>query len=289
MNLNNKDFILTVNLAMFKMADEKRTDIKKLPQKELMVLLTKRRRAPYKDCWSFPYGFVNIDESLDDAVYRELAEKTNLKSIYFEQLYTWGALDRDPSARVIATSYIAMVQNENISTEAAEDSDYMKWFSVKKKLISAERRSDEQLISEYIITLQNGTEEAEMAYTVTEDIAAAGFEKRTKYSYQLHQSAKERMAYDHIKILDCALDRIKNKVLYTNIAFGLIPEQFTLTELQQVYEVLLGKSLIKPNFRKWVNKKVEPTEDTKKDGAHRPSKLYRLRRASIIEDPDVFG
>ncbi|MCL2678629.1 MAG: hypothetical protein FWE85_06220, partial [Clostridiales bacterium] len=121
-------------------------------------------------------------------------------------------------------------------------------------------------------------------YDVFEETSAAGFEKRSKYSYEPCAESGEVMAYDHIKILDCALDRIRNKALYTNIAFGLLPELFTLSELQQAYEALLGRELIKPNFRRWVSRKVEETPHAKKDGAHRPAKLYRLRKASMLDD-----
>ena len=286
MNLNDKDFRFTVNLAMFKVDESTRENVKRLPSKELTVLLMKRNHEPYEGCWLFPYGFVDINESIDDAVYRELKEKTDLKNIYFEQLYTWGALDRDPTARIIATSYYAIMQKANIKAQAIEERDDLKWFTVKKCLTSIKKVSDFQAVSEYIITLHNNSDRITISYHVTEETTVDGFEKRMKYSYEPCGSSKEHMAYDHIKILDYALDRIRNKVLYTNIAFGLLSESFTLTELQQVFEVLLGKELIKSNFRKWISKKVEPTQITKNTGAYRPSKLYRLKKSSIIEDID---
>jgi hypothetical protein len=142
--------------------------------------------------------------------------------------------------------------------------------------------------SKYRVTLFSRAEDVTVSYHVIEDLNVSGFEKRIKYSYEPYADASARMGYDHIKILDYALDRIKNKVLYTNIAFGLLPEQFTLTELQQVYEVLLGKKLIKPNFRQMIGKKVEKTQETKRDGAYRPSTLYRLKKSSMIELPEVI-
>lgn len=288
MNLNTKDFLITVNLALFKVDEVKSASVKKLPQKELMVLLEKRKRAPYEDCWLFPYGFVHIDESLDQAVYRELKEKTSLENIYFEQLYTWGAVERDPTARVIATSYMAIAQKDYIKNQAIDERDDLKWFSVNKRLVAVNKPSDMQMVSRYIVSLYNREDDITISYQVIEDITADGFEKRSKYTYEPCRDSRELMAYDHIKILDYALDRIKNKVMYTNIAFGLIPEYFTLTELQQVYEIMLGKELTKPNFRRWISKKVEETQETKKAGAHRPPKLYRLKKSSIIEDQELF-
>jgi len=288
MSFRDKDFLVSVNLALFKVEDAEKENVKKLPQKELMVLLTKRDKEPFKDCWLFPYGLVDVNESLDKAVYRQLKEKANLENIYFEQLYTWGAVERDPTARTIATSYYAIAQKESIKECAISEKDNLKWFSIKKHSVSVEKISDFQIISEYIITLHNDADMITISYRVTEENMVSGFEKRKKYSYNLCDNSNERMAYDHIKILDYALDRIKNKTLYTNIAFGLISESFTLTELQQVFEVLLGKTLTKPNFRRWISKKVEETQVTKKAGAYRPSKLFRLKKDSIIEDIDSF-
>lgn len=288
MNNSNQDFLLTVNLALFKVEDTEKENIKKLPQKELMVLLTKREKDPYQDCWSLPYGRVDVKESLDEAVYRQLKEKTSLENIYFEQLYTWGAVNRDPSARTIATSYFAIAQKDSIREDDIAERDNLRWFRIRKQPISSIKLSDYQLKSEYYITLINEVDQINISYRVTEETIVSGFDKRKKYHYTLCEHSYERMAYDHIKILDYALDRIKNKSLYTNIAFGLISECFTLTELQQVFEVLLGKPLIKPNFRRWISKRVEETQITKKAGAYRPSKLYRLKKNSIIEDLDFM-
>ncbi|MCL2677529.1 MAG: hypothetical protein FWE85_00565, partial [Clostridiales bacterium] len=85
MNIDNKNFMLTVNLAIFKVDETARANVKKLPRRELSVLLTKRKREPFKGCRAFPYRFVGIGESLDDAVFRELGEKTTLQNLYFEQ------------------------------------------------------------------------------------------------------------------------------------------------------------------------------------------------------------
>jgi hypothetical protein len=279
---------MTVNLAMFKVVDEERVNAKRLPAKELMVLLEKRDREPFEGRWLFPYAAVDVAESLDEAVYKKLKENTRPGNLYFEQLYTWGAVDRDPSARVVATSYIAIVPTGRVKARAATGRSALRWFSVNKKPVSNEKISDLHTRSKYLVTLSSRPENATISYHVIEDTSVDGFEKRIRYSYEPYADASARMGYDHIKVLDYALDRIKNKVLYTNIAFGLLPEYFTLTELQQVYEVLLGRSLIKPNFRQMIGRKVEKTQRTKKDGAYRPSALYRLKKSSMIELPETL-
>lgn len=88
---------------------------------------------------------------------------------------------------------------------------------------------------------------------------------------------KEKLAFDHKTMLEYARERIINKTEYTTIAFHFLPEEFTLPELQKVHEVLLGKELFNANFRKSIQDSVEDTGKMKKEGAHRPSKIYRRK------------
>lgn len=86
------------------------------------------------------------------------------------------------------------------------------------------------------------------------------------------------LAFDHDRILTLALERLRDQLMYTNIAFQLMPRVFTLTELQTAYEVILGKELDKRNFRKRILNSgvLEATGDTRMDGRHRPARLYRF-------------
>lgn len=90
--------------------------------------------------------------------------------------------------------------------------------------------------------------------------------------------ALPELAFDHTRILEYALTRLRNKLPYTNVAFRLLPEQFTLTELQRVYEIILHKELDKRNFRKKILESglVRPIGATKREGRHRPAGLYEF-------------
>jgi len=83
------------------------------------------------------------------------------------------------------------------------------------------------------------------------------------------------IAFDHAKIIEYAVERLRNKIEYTDIAFNLMPERFTLTELQQVYEVILVGA-VKANFRRKIANMVIETNEYTKDAGHRPSKLFRF-------------
>src|SRR5437879_3756655 len=101
-----------------------------LRQKDLQVLLVKRRSWPYEGMWAIPGGFVNIDESLEDAAKRELQEETQVENVYLEQLYTFGEPGRDPRTRVITVVYFALLDSERLQVKAADDAVDVGWFSV---------------------------------------------------------------------------------------------------------------------------------------------------------------
>jgi len=84
------------------------------------------------------------------------------------------------------------------------------------------------------------------------------------------------LAFDHNRIVDYAVDRLRNKVAYSRIATGLLPDEFTLTELREVYEAVLGQRLDPSNFRRLLEGSDElvPTESFR-TGKHRPARLYR--------------
>lgn len=93
------------------------------------------------------------------------------------------------------------------------------------------------------------------------------------------------LAFDHAEILDMALQRLAAKLEYSTIAFQLMPETFTLTELQNVYELITREEIDKRNFRKRVLALdvIEPTGGEKREGPHRPAKLYRVIDRSKVD------
>jgi 8-oxo-dGTP diphosphatase len=98
------------------------------------------------------------------------------------------------------------------------------------------------------------------------------------------------LAFDHKKILDYALERLRNKLNYTTVGFQLLPEKFTLTELQKVYEVILSKNLDKRNFRKKILSMgiLKECEGERKiyKGYHRPAQLYSFAMDRFIKLQD---
>ena len=88
-----------------------------------------------------------------------------------------------------------------------------------------------------------------------------------------------KLAFDHKKILDYAVWRLRNKIEWTTVGYELLPKKFTLSELQRVYEIILQKPVDKRNFRKKIlaQGQIHELNETRSDGAHRPAKLYSFR------------
>lgn len=274
---------VTVDMLLFTLDEIRSEDIKRLPEKELKILLIKRRDHPFIGTWAIPGGFVAINESVDDAAYRELKEETNIDNIYMEQLYTWGDVNRDPRMRVVSTSYMALVNKQGLKEKAGDDASDLAWFSISKELIEDYKTQNGQTIKNYILSLISHEKDIKIIYNIKETNSFIGFNKKVSYKFEVKKSSNYKLAFDHVEILSYALERMGNKVQYTTIAFSLLSKTFTLTELQQVYELLLGRQLTKPNFRRWISKVVEETSYTKREGSYRPSKLYKLNKKLILK------
>ncbi|MEO1035887.1 MAG: NUDIX domain-containing protein [Pseudomonadota bacterium] len=112
---------VTVDIAIFSIRHD-----------ALNVLLIKRAQAPFAGEWALPGGFVGIDEALEVAAARELKEETGVDAGYLEQLYTFGAPQRDPRERVISVAYFALIPSDRLEIRAASDAEGVAWFPVSE-------------------------------------------------------------------------------------------------------------------------------------------------------------
>lgn len=108
----------------------------------------------------------------------------------------------------------------------------------------------------------------------------------TRDEVSLHElGALPELAFDHADIIAMAKERLAAKLEYSTIALQLMPEKFTLSELQTVYECIQGETLDKRNFRKRLQSLgcLEDTGEVYRGGNHRPAKLYRMKRPGRVE------
>ena len=159
--------------------------------KRLNILLIERGGEPFKGCWAFPGGFMNINETAEQGATRELCEETGLKLEYLKQFGTFTAVNRDPRERVITIAFYALARKSYV--QGGDDAAKAQWFPI-------------------------------------EDVPP--------------------LAFDHDYILRKATEQLKKDIHFEPIGFGLLDEQFTMPELQRLYESILGVHFDRRNFYK---------------------------------------
>lgn len=264
---------VTVDMVIFTVAQEETRNYRKLPEKTLNLLLIQRGDHPCIGQWALPGGFVNMDESLEDAARRELKEETNIDDIYMEQLYTWGDVGRDPRTRIISCSYLSLVDKQHLDVKSGDDASDARWFSVTSRIV----REDKQLLEDGTVHaqwFQIKLSSKETTLQAMVKITKTTLGKVVRVNREVVES--DNIAFDHALVIHYGIERLRSKIEYTDIAFNLMGELFTLTELQQVYEIILDQELLKANFRRKIAGRVLETNEYRKDAGHRPSKLYRF-------------
>jgi 8-oxo-dGTP diphosphatase len=205
-------------------------------------LLTLLARRPEPGAWALPGGFVRQGESADQTAARVLTDKVGLEGLFVEQLYTFSAPARDPRGWVMSVAYYALVPWETLH--------------------GASKLSDEPDAKLF---------EAGVAWAGEIGGPATVIDGTGKHLV---------LAFDHADILGLAVLRLRGKIWYKPVAFEMVPAQFSLGELQSVYEAILGRPLNKSAFRRRLlaSGLISPTGSKRPaaESAFRPPALYRF-------------
>lgn len=196
---------------------------------ELHLLLLKRNFLPAKGEWSLMGGFVQENESADDAAKRVLKELTGLEDVYMEQIGAFGAVDRDPGERVISLAYYALINIDNYDRELVKNHN----------------------------------------------------------AFWIKLSEVPDLIFDHNEMTSKARETMRRKAAIEPIGFNLLPELFTLTQLQALYEAIYDEKLDKRNFRKRILDMdfIQKTDMKDKLGSKKGAFLYRFNDKVYQKDP----
>ena len=196
---------------------------------QLSLLLLQRNFEPAKGQWSLMGGFVQEDESADDAAKRVLYELTGLKDVYMEHIGAFGEIHRDPGERVISLAYYALVNINEYDRELVQQHN-AHWVNVEEL---------------------------------------------------------PDLIFDHNQMVEKARTAMKEKASTAPIGFNLLPELFTLTQLQSLYEAIYGETMDKRNFRKRIADMgfIEKTDKIDKIGSKRGASLYKFNDKAYRKDP----
>ena len=263
---------VTNDVIIFTTDDKKEDNSRKVPKKGLQVLLIKRDDYPQKGKWAIPGGFVNMDESLEEGAIRKLKDETGIDNVYMEQLYSFGEVNRDPRTRVISVGNVALISKDNINFNNENTVKEIKWFWIEKNLIKSEE-DEKYMLNEYILKFRSEDGAFEVDYEITEKIEKSVLRKIEK-TYRVLKDGSEELAFDHYKIVDYAIDRIRNKIEYTPIALNLLPRLFTVKELQCVYEAIMGREIL--NFRRKMDEMIVETDEKIEGKPFRPAKVFKF-------------
>lgn len=268
---------------------------------------------------TLPYGPLDAeaDRTLDLGLRNWVSQLTGLELGYVEQLYTFADRDRDPherrgGPRVVSVAYLALVkETEAVAGEGSVWRDvyayfpWEDWRNGEPKSIGAIEKALRRWQSAAASRPERAgrRERIELSF----GLAGAGWDAyRVLDRYELLYEAGlvdealrdgrqpseggapvfgEPMVLDHRRILATALSRVRGKIKFRPVVFELVPEAFTLFQLQQVVEALTGTALHKQNFRRLVEKGglAETTGEVESHTGGRPAKLFRFRRDVLRE------
>ena len=188
--------------------------------RELKLLLLKRNFEPARGEWSLMGGFLQKDESIEDAAKRILHQLTGLSDVYMEQLYSFGELDRDPGDRIISVAYFALIKIKD---------------------------SDLELVKNHGATW-------------------------------IPISSLPQLIFDHNQMVERAMKKLQVRARTQPIGFELLPEKFTIPQLQGLYEAIYNKSLDKRNFRRKLLAMdlLEKLEEKEKESSRKGAWYYRF-------------
>ena len=194
--------------------------------KELKVLLIERGIEPFKGCWAFPGGFLNMDEDALAGARRELKEETGLEDAFIEQFHTFSEPGRDPRGRVITIAHYALVKIQEV--EGGDDAAQARWFPIGEV---------------------------------------------------------PPLAFDHDRILRMAMSRLKEKIRFEPVGFELLPDVFTMPQLQNLYEAILEVHFDRRNFASKMLKLgiLEDTGDRPAGASSRIPVSYRFNKEKYNE------
>ena len=194
--------------------------------KELKVLLIERGIEPFKGCWAFPGGFLNMDEDALAGARRELKEETGLEDAFIEQFHTFSEPGRDPRGRVITIAHYALVKIQEV--EGGDDAAQARWFPIGEV---------------------------------------------------------PPLAFDHDRILRMAMSRLKEKIHFEPVGFELLPDVFTMPQLQNLYESILEVHFDRRNFASKMLKLgiLEDTGDRPAGASSRIPVSYRFNKEKYNE------
>ncbi len=202
--------------------------------KKLYLLLVERGNYPYKGCYALPGGFANMDEDIGETASRELEEETGLQGVYIEQVSVWGKPGRDPRDRTITALHMALIDKDKVSVAAGDDASSAKWFRITNYIENRDYFAQDKVVRTKKLVLENDTV---LAPQIKQTVCYG--ESKCMQEEILDDSD---LAFDNAHFIINAYEKLKERLLCSDMAYELIGKVFELTEMKKLYDTVFQKN-----------------------------------------------
>ena len=236
------------NLIIFSTDNEERKDVRRLKEKKLQIILDENN--------NFPMFETNNKEYIKTLAENKIEEIFGTSKFYIEQLYTWGDPNYYTQNAELVVTYLVIINKKNIENNLKD----LQFYSI-------------DIVDEKDSKIQNvilSSENKKIEYKIETIIKR----KRENIEYTNKLVGKSEIKELTAIIVHTGIKRLRNRIENTNIAFSFLDSEFAISELQQVYEIILDKKLISANFRKKIAPMIKKTKKVVKESAYRPSNQY---------------
>lgn len=235
------------NLIIFSTDNEERKDVRRLKEKKLQVLLL--------DNNSFPTFEILNKEYVKKSAEKKVEDLFGTSKFYIEQLYTWGDPKYYTEDDEIIITYLCVINKNNIK-------------SIPKNMSFYDINIENEKTNEQNVVLSNSIR------SVKYKILTVVKRERENIEYINKIVGKSEVSELVGVIIHSGIKRLRIRIENTNIAFSFLNKEFAISELQQVYEIILDKKLVPANFRKKIEPMIKKTNKVVKESAFRPSIQY---------------
>jgi len=243
------------NLIIFSTDNEERKDVRRLKDKKLQIVLDENNNLPIFE--------INNQEYIKTLAENEIEKLFGTSKFYIEQLYTWGDPNYYTDESELTITYLVIINKKNIKNMSRN----FKFYDI---YIQNKENSKTQNV-----ILNN--ESKKIQYEIDTVVKR----KRESIEYTNKLVGKSEISELNAIIIHTGIKRLRNRIENTNIAFSFLDKEFAISELQQIYEIILDKKLVAANFRKKIEPMVKKTEKVVKESAYRPSNQYTFNEDFI--------
>lgn len=243
------------NLIIFSTDNEERKNVRRLKEKKLQVVLDENNNLPIFE--------INNKEYIKTSAEKRVEELFKTPKFYIEQLYSWGDPNYYTKDLELTISYLVIINKKNIK----ETPNNLSFYDIFIE--------DEDNGMRQNIVLKNNNKKIQ--YKV--ETIVKRYRDNIDYIHKLIE--KSEVSQLTAMIIHSGIKRLRNRIENTNIAFSFLDKEFAISELQQIYEIILDKKLVPANFRKKIEPMIKKTDKVVKESAYRPSYQYTFNEEFI--------